>query len=290
ELPVGTYTYPISFAIPPHLPPSIHCDFGSVSYRLKATVHRAGTFAPKITASTDVNLVSCLAPDATDDMDNIIVQKAWEDKLSYVVHVEGSAFPIGGTVPVNVTIMPLEKVSLYRLNVGLDVDYYAHGRKVARHEPVTHYEIVALRHEDKHKRLLPILSDSASSASSSPLAPYARPLLDQPPDLVIPPSASTESLERTSDVVSHLLNPSGPWHFRFEVPIPDCHSGIHFTNKGPGTRIVVLHRLKTVLRVGAGVSEDSKEKPKLFDIIIETPIHLLSCQCQSSWTSLPTYS
>lgn len=159
------------------------------------------------------------------------------------------------------------------------VDYYAHGRKVARHEPVQHFEIISVRSDDKHQRLLPIISDSAAAALSSPLAPYTRPGAEEAPDLVIPPSASTESLEHTSDVASHLLNPSGPWHFHFDVQIPDCHSGLHFTNKGPGARIVVLHRLKTVLRVSAGIhntNPDTKERPKLFDIIIETPIHLLN--------------
>lgn len=159
------------------------------------------------------------------------------------------------------------------------VDYYAHGRKVARHEPVQHYEMIAVRQEDKQERLLPIISDSPSAAAKSPLAAYARPEGDEPPDLIIPPSASQESLEHTSDVASHLLNPSGPWHLKFNLKTPDCNSGIHFTNREHGARIVILHRLKTTLRVAAGVFEptsDPKERPKLFDIIIETPIHLLS--------------
>lgn len=116
----GTYTYPISFAIPPDLPPSLVCDFGSVSYRLKSTVHRAGTFAPKLTASAPVQLVSCLPPDSTDDLDNIIVERQWEDQLRYVVHVEGTAFPIGGVIPVNLTLMPLDKISIYRVSIDID--------------------------------------------------------------------------------------------------------------------------------------------------------------------------
>lgn len=67
-----------------------------------------------------MQLVSCLGPDATDDLDTIIVQRMWEDKLSYVVHVEGTAFPIGSTIPVNITLMPLEKISLYRVSLAID--------------------------------------------------------------------------------------------------------------------------------------------------------------------------
>ena len=116
----GTYTYPISLAIPSDLPPSLACDFGRVSYDLNATVHRAGAFSPKLSSSVDVQIVSCLAPEATNDLDNIIVQRSWEDKLSYVVHVEGTAFPIGGVIPVNISLMPLDKISLYRVTLGIE--------------------------------------------------------------------------------------------------------------------------------------------------------------------------
>lgn len=116
----GTYTYPISFAIPHDLPPSLSCDFGNVSYKLKATVHRAGTFAPKITASTPVHLISCLPPEATDDLDNLVVERQWEDQLGYVVHIEGTAFPVGGVIPVNLTLAPLDKISIHRVTIELD--------------------------------------------------------------------------------------------------------------------------------------------------------------------------
>jgi len=157
------------------------------------------------------------------------------------------------------------------------VDYYAHAYKVVRHEPVHFHKAIQIQHLDIHERLLPIISDSRA-ASGSPLAEYVHPERDEPLDLVIPPTASTENLEHTSDVVSHLLNPAGPWYLRFNVPIPGCDSGIHFTNKGHGTRTVVAHRLKVKLRVAAGLAERiaSNERLKLYDIIIEAPIHLLS--------------
>ena len=116
----GTYTYPISFAIPSDSPPSLSCDFGSISYRLKATVHRAGTFASKLTATSPVTLVSCLGPDAMDEGETIGVERQWDDQLRYLVNVEGKAFPIGGILPISLTMMPMSKVAIYKIVMMLD--------------------------------------------------------------------------------------------------------------------------------------------------------------------------
>jgi hypothetical protein len=161
---------------------------------------------------------------------------------------------------------------------SVPVDYYAHGNKVVRRGPAQFHEAIQIRQPDMHQRLLPIISDSSTAASGSPLAEYVHPEQDETPDLVIPPTASTEALEHTSDIVSHLMNPAGPWKLRFNVPIPDCHSGIHITNKGEGARTVVTHRLRTTLRVSTGLAErtDLNETLKLFDIIVDAPVRLLS--------------
>lgn len=165
------------------------------------------------------------------------------------------------------------------VDVVLDlVDYYAHGRKVARHEPPRFYELVQVREPVKEIRLLPIFSESPNAGQNSPLKPFVHPDEGDLTFDVIPPSASTAILERTSDVASHLLAPAGPWRLRFEAKLPGCDSNMRFTNKYPGSRIPIVHKLKIALRVSKGVAseKDSKDKLKLFDIIIETPIHILS--------------
>lgn len=158
------------------------------------------------------------------------------------------------------------------------VDYYAHGRKVVRHDPMRHYDLVQIRPTTKEARLLPIFSDAPNAGADSPLVPYIHPDERDNTFPTIPPSASTASLEHTSDMVSHLLSPSGPWRLRFNVQLPDCDSTMRFTNKGPGARIAVMHRLKTTLRVAKGIVDEKSDnkKLKMFDIIIETPIHILA--------------
>ncbi|KAF9515992.1 hypothetical protein BS47DRAFT_1391096 [Hydnum rufescens UP504] len=277
EFSKGTYTYPISFMIPSDSPPSFICDFGQVSYRLQATVHRAGTFMPKLTASTPVTVVSCVGPDDDNELSNLLVERQWAERLQYVLNMEGAAIPIGGMIPLNLVLMPLDKISIHRITAHLEekVHYYAHGRQVSRNEHPRQFELLVLSPPDKDKqpRLLPILSDLPMAAASSPLAKYARP---------------------------ESAGPFPRWHLlRHCCNLPRSAliclipvDRIHFTNKLRGAPIVVVHHLRVGLQVSTGISEyDSNgKKSKMFDITVEMPVNILSCQCRTEVTHLPAYS
>lgn len=96
EFKKGVYNYPISFSIPADLPPTIHADFGSVVYRLKAVVHRAGALTPNYVDEQEITLVASPPEDDTEDTENVIVERQWDDQMSYLIALSGKAFPIGG--------------------------------------------------------------------------------------------------------------------------------------------------------------------------------------------------
>lgn len=77
EFKAGTYTYPISVPIPTALPPTLHCNFGDVSYKLKATVVRAGALTSNLHAETEVALVVAPGEDDTEETESIVVQREW---------------------------------------------------------------------------------------------------------------------------------------------------------------------------------------------------------------------
>lgn len=155
------------------------------------------------------------------------------------------------------------------------VHYFAFRHQVTRHDPVRRFELLALYPPDK-QTLLPILSDSPLAAAASPLAQYARP----EPATNFPTLASTEALLQPSEIAAHLLNPNGPWRLSFDLRVPDCLAAIHVTNKRPGGRIIVNHCLKVGLRVSRNSSPG--KKPKMFDIMIEIPVNIISvCDDQS---------
>lgn len=99
------------------------CDYGSVYWRLKASVHRPGTFKSKMTAVREVITVACPTSEDTEDTENIIVERHWEQQLQYLISVSGRSFHVGGIVPVSFTLLPLAKISVYKLSVILEGKY-----------------------------------------------------------------------------------------------------------------------------------------------------------------------
>jgi len=116
----GIYTYPIYFQIPADSPPTMLCDYGVVSWRLHAHVHRPGAFKHKYTAERSVIVVSCPTDDDIEETENIIIERHWDHQLQYLIAVSGRSFYIGGTLPVTFTLMPLSKVKVYRIAVYLE--------------------------------------------------------------------------------------------------------------------------------------------------------------------------
>jgi arrestin-related trafficking adapter 3/6 len=116
----GVYTYPISFIVPGNAPPTIDCAYGNVSWRLKAQVHRPGTFSQKLTASREVILIASPGEDDTEETENIIVERQWDSQLQYLISISGRCFYIGGTLPIQINMLPMTKMRVHRISVILE--------------------------------------------------------------------------------------------------------------------------------------------------------------------------
>ncbi|EAU91611.1 cyclin binding protein [Coprinopsis cinerea okayama7 len=277
EFKAGTYTYPISFSIPNTAPPTLHANWGSVVWRLNATVHRPGVLKQKLAISREVTVVTCPTDEDTEDTENIIVERHWEHQLQYLISISGKSFYIGGTVPVSFALLPLAKIKVYRLMVYIEerVDYYTRMHRVARNDPVQQFELLSVKHEGGKNapHILPLESDDVDILRKSPLQALINPEDDE------------------SEVASMLMGP-GPWTFHQDLKLPDSCETMRFTNKNRRANIVISHLLKVVMRVERGddLHLDRNGKRKLFDIVVQTPIQILSCRCNPEWVSLPRYS
>jgi len=288
----GTYNYPISFPIPVNTPPTIHAEFGSVTYRLKATVVRVGALTPNLVEDVEVSMIASPQEDDLEESENVVVERQWEEQMRYQIALSGKTFPIGGTIPVSIRLMPLTKCKIHRLTILLEEksDYYAQDRKIARHETPKKFLMLFVKQIERLERiqpLLPIISDDPEAARDSPLAPLAlQAALNNP-------TVDSYDVDGHNDnMYATLLDPMGPWHLEKNLTVPDCSSTIRFTTKHEKTNINIAHWLKVTIRVERGDDDavNSKGRRKQFDIIIDTPIKILDCRVNPQWNSLPTYS
>ncbi|SPO22177.1 related to ALY2 - alpha arrestin [Ustilago trichophora] len=290
EFKKGTYTYPICISLPSNLPPTLHADFGFNRYVLRANVVRAGALTPNLVAEREVNLIHASDEDALEETDSIVVERCWEDLLSYMVVFSGKSFPIGQKIPLWLKFVPLGKVKIFRIIATLEekTDYFAKGRRVARHEVPRKWTLMKVAHANAAEPILPILSDSADALDDSPLAPMAR---------------AAAGDEEDSDALPSILDPTGPWELATELTIPASGTTrINLSTNHSKSNIAVHHLVRLSIRVGrsdwevwndnvgtSSSSASSSGKPQLYDIIIEAPITLTSSHTATEWTALPNY-
>lgn len=118
---------------------------------------------------------------------------------------------------------------------------------------------------DNDEPILPLISDSPDAFASSPLVR----LLD--------PSEEDDSASR-DELASACMGP-GPWSFERNIQLPRSCASLHFTNKNKRSNMNVTHMLKVVFRVARGddqVMDGKTGKRKQFDIVIQTPVTILS--------------
>ncbi|KAF8622692.1 hypothetical protein AX15_006791 [Amanita polypyramis BW_CC] len=263
EFKKGTYTYPISISIPGHCPPTLHCDYGGVTWRLKAVVHRPGAFKSKLMAIREVITVACPIEDDTENTENIIVERHWDQQLQYLISVSGRSFYIGGTMPVSFTLMPLAKVKVHKIYVCIEerVDYYTRMKRISRTEPISRVVLLSVKSETKgDDPILPLESDDVDAFRNSPLYNLAT------------------SEDDISEMASNLMGP-GPWTFHQDLHLPHSCQHMHFTNMNKRSNITITHILKWIIRVERGDDlhiNPKTGKRKLFDIVVQTPVHILS--------------
>lgn len=143
-------------------------------------------------------------------------------------------------------------------------------RRIARTDPLTRFTLLSIKGEGRGADpILPLESDSPNALRMSPL------------NALVDPSATDEEL---SEIASNLMGP-GPWTFHQELKLPNSCDAMHFTNKNRRGNIVISHLLKVVIRVERGddLQLDAKTgKRKLFDIVVQTPVLILSVGVISS--------
>ncbi|KAF9243175.1 hypothetical protein BU15DRAFT_60029 [Melanogaster broomeanus] len=267
--PQGTYTYPIFFTIPSNSAPTMKTDHGSMIWNIKAEVKRPGAFTSRMTAQREVIIVCAPADDGEDEGIN----------LHYRVQISKRSCPVGGKIPIQLTIMPMAKVKVHQISVYLDerTEYYTQAQAHARSDPIQRATLLMVkdnRSDERHSEpILPLISEDPEAFRKSPLYRFLGPDDDE------------------SEMASSFLG-MGPWTIRHQLRVPDSCAILHPSNRNKGSNIMVDHSLKIILRVerdDTSSPQPSGNQRKLYDITIHTPIQILSCRCTPEQTLLPRY-
>ena len=140
-------------------------------------------------------------------------------------------------------------------------DYYTGTKRIARTDPIQRIPLLSLKSDDKDGgAILPLISEDPEAFKHSPFYSAMNPE-DDP-----------------STVAASLMGP-GPWAFHHELRLPKSCTQLSFSNQNRRAYILITHNLKVIFRVERGDDEfvDQKSgKRKLFDIVVQTPVHILS--------------
>jgi len=280
ELGKGEYEYPFSISLPFDLPPTLHAEFGHVTYMLKATVFRSGTLTSNLSSQREVTLVQIPHQEPSPLTDSIFVDRVCDDMLSYSVEIEGNSFPVTTKIPVHLTMIPIGKTRVHRISFTLEekTEYYAKERRISRPEKPLKWNLVRLQNESVNDPLLPLTHEDPRALETSPLLPYIE-------------AAAQRRIFEEEETRLAPLNPLGPWHLKLDLPVTmGRQKVINISCQHPKSNVAVHHNLTITIRVEKiPVNELAPLKSRILDIVIIIPIKITHSKTSFEWISLPSY-
>ncbi|KAF1847024.1 uncharacterized protein K460DRAFT_352212 [Cucurbitaria berberidis CBS 394.84] len=284
----GEYMYNFELPLDSHLPETIDVDLGSVKYELEATVERAGAFRTNLIGTKEVTLIRAPSEGSLEQVEPIAISRSWEDQLHYDIVISGKSFPLGAQVPIAFKLTPLAKVQCHRIKVFVteNVEYFCNRKRVHRMEPVRKVQLFEKRADGPPTSTFP---GSTMRIVSGGGVPYdQRAAAARGEDVQVQdPTNLLGALGGDANI--------GPTEMEFNVQLPSCHNlkdkdkqaRLHFDTTYQN--IQVHHWIKLVMRLSKPDVNDPTKR-RHFEISIDSPFHILSCQATQANTSLPAYS
>ncbi|KAF2838107.1 hypothetical protein M501DRAFT_936145 [Patellaria atrata CBS 101060] len=284
----GEYTYNFELPLDSHLPETIDVDLGSVKYELEATVERAGAFRANLVGTKEVVLIRAPSEGSLEQVEPIAISRNWEDQLHYDIVISGKSFPLGAQVPIAFKLTPLAKVQCHRIKVFVteNIEYFCCQKRVHRMEPTRKVLLFEKRADGPPQSTFPGSTMRITAGGGVPYDQRAAAARGEH----VPPTDPTNLLG--------LLNSDsnvGPTEMEFNVQLPSCMNmrekekahKLHFDTTYQN--IQVHHWIKIVMRLSKPDQNDPTKR-RHFEISIDSPFHILSCQATQANTSLPAYS
>ncbi|ORX92045.1 hypothetical protein K493DRAFT_303629 [Basidiobolus meristosporus CBS 931.73] len=112
----GEHTYPFEIALSGNLPETVHTEYGTVKYKLRATIERP-TFCTNYIVEKEVVIKRFALSSSTELIQSVSIAEVWNDKLAYDVHIPSKAFGPGENLPIRFNILLMsEDLSLRKVS------------------------------------------------------------------------------------------------------------------------------------------------------------------------------
>ncbi|KAH7108833.1 hypothetical protein B0J11DRAFT_239777 [Dendryphion nanum] len=280
----GDYMYNFELPLDSHLPETINVELGSVKYELEAIIERAGAFCLSLIGTKEVTLIRAPSEGSLAHVEPIAISRNWGDQLQYDIVMSGKSFPLGTQIPITFKLTPLAKVQCKSIKVFVteNVEYFCSNKRVRRMEPARKIQLFEKQAGSEPTSAFPGSSIRIVSGGGVPCNQRAAALRGELVE-VSDPTNLLGDLDSDAEI--------GTTEMEFNVQLPSCynnkHARLHFDTTYQN--IKVHHWIKILMRISKP-DQDNPTRRRHFEISIDWPFHILSCQATQANTTLPAYS
>ncbi|KAL3228891.1 Arrestin (or S-antigen), C-terminal domain [Nakaseomyces bracarensis] len=264
EFKPGDYVYGFEHPIPNFYPETINVPHATVKYYLQVRLEKSlGILIRRkriMLANRELNLLRIPPSDQVELGEPIVVDKIWNNVLKYNLIIPSKELILNAFLPIHFEFLPLDKLVLHRIRIYLteNITYTSSDKKVTRLDGEKIFLLSELNGPLKEMK-----DDSKKKKGVKELGNL---LLDK----------------KTGDITNKA--------FQFNIYVPSnftkCKSDhtlikhvIHPDTSYP--LIICKHWIKIALRISTG--------GKHYEVVIDSPIHVLNQYCSYANTLLPKY-
>ncbi|CAD6443913.1 1b3bce51-5617-4aa5-8b1d-a78fb18bc6e4 [Sclerotinia trifoliorum] len=302
----GVYEYTFEMPIDNNSPETTKLPDASVKWQVEAMVERASAFRPNLMGIKEVPVIRTPSIESLELVEPISISRNWDDQLHYDIMISGKSFPLGSRIPIAFKLTPLAKVQIHKIRIYVteSIDYSSNGntynRKGKSPKKILLFEKLAgqppsSEYSNSEMRVLrggELTVEERAVARAT--AQRERERLARQLNTAVEPLPE-ESNNILGDLDLGLDHFACPTELELSVQLPTCEmmekdktKRLHHDCSWKNAR--VHHWFKIAMRISRKDPDDpSGKKRRHFEISIDSPFTILSCQASQMHMALPAY-
>ncbi|KAJ8069296.1 hypothetical protein OCU04_002956 [Sclerotinia nivalis] len=302
----GVYEYTFEMPIDNNSPETTKLPCASVIWQVETLVERAGAFRANLFGVKEVPVIRTPNIESLELVEPISISRNWDDQLHYDIMISGKSFPLGSKIPIAFKLTPLAKVQIHKIRIYVteSIDYSNNNNTLTRKDKsqkkILLFEKLAGQPPSREysNSELRVLRGGELAVEERALARATaqreRERLARQLNTAVEPLPE-ESNNILGDIDLGLDHFAGPTELELSVQLPTCEmmekdksKRLHHDCSWKNAR--VHHWFKIAMRISRKDPDDpSGKKRRHFEISIDSPFTILSCQASQMQMALPAY-